>query len=93
MVKSYTDKQLHTQMLYLKSLFDVEWSKAKVEADNKRRADKITPSPLTPEEKAVFDALAEQADVALRRSAFHTVDLGALFSSVATPEARSMAVE
>ena len=57
MVKSYTDKKAHTQMPTPVAL-RARRSKAKVEADNKRRADKITPSPLTPEEREALDALA-----------------------------------
>ena len=82
MVKTFNDKALHTQLLFFKSLFDVEWAKAKVDADNKRRTEKLAVAPLAPEELAVFDTMKEHASRALGLSAFHTVDFPTLFAPV-----------
>ena len=80
MLKTYSDKQLHTQMLFFKSLFDTKWATTKIEADNKRRHDKLAITPLSVDEKAVFTELDAQASRALQHSAFDRVDLRALFS-------------
>jgi DNA polymerase alpha subunit A len=88
MMKTYTDKALHTQLLFFKSLFDHQWSLDKLAQDNKRRAEKIIPSALAPDEIATFRALTAQAEAELTRSAFHVVDLGSLF---ATPSASGAA--
>ena len=80
MCKTYTDKQLHTQMLFYKSLFDMKWSKEKVEQDNKRRADKLVPPQMALEEEETFKALTRQASESLDMSAFHTVDFQTLFA-------------
>lgn len=80
MVKSVTDKALHTQLLYFKCLFDAQWSNEKLEQDNKRRAEKIQPTPLAREEAAALNTLREQAHASLRLSAYDTVDFKQLFA-------------
>ena len=83
MCKTYSDKSLHTQLLSFKCLFDTKWAHAKLDADNKRRAEKINAQPLNHEEQRAFDTLANQAERALQASAYHTVDFGALFAAPA----------
>lgn len=80
MLKTHTDKALHNQLLFFKSLFDTKWAIGKVEADNKRRADKISPVPLSPDEQMICDSLTAQAARALSLSAYDTVDFGVLLS-------------
>ena len=80
MLKTYTDKQLHTQLLYYKSLFDVAWAHTKIDADNKRRAEKVTPTPLAPEDAQVLDGLTGQAERTLTLSAYDTIDVVHLFA-------------
>ena len=89
MCKSVTDKSLHTQLLSFKCLFDVKWAHEKLEQDNKRRSEKITPSGLSHEERGAFDELAAQADRALMASAYNTVDFNALFARTAGPTSSS----
>ena len=82
MLKTYTDKTLHTQLLFYKSLFDTKWAKSKIEADNKRRVEKIAMAPLSPDEQMLYDSLTAQAARALALSAYNTVDFGTLFAPV-----------
>ena len=79
MCKSYTDKALHTQLLFYKSLFDLKWSREKVEQDNKRRTEKISVPQLEIEEEQALERLTHQANISLQSSAFHTVDFAQLF--------------
>ena len=82
MLKTYTDKRLHTQLLYFSTLFDVNWSKTKIDADNKRRgpAEKTAAGGLSEQEEGLLAELKGVADAALGSSAFHTVDCKRLFS-------------
>jgi len=81
MLKSYSDKRLHTQLLFFKTLFDVEWARSKVEADCKRRDLPLEAAAthLEADEAALFGALKQQVVSALEPSAFDTVDLKSLF--------------
>ena len=80
MCKSYSDKQLHTQLLFYKSLFDLKWSKDKVEQDNKRRAEKVNVAAMDLDDEQTLARLAHQANLSLQSSAFHTVDFATLFA-------------
>ena len=74
-------------MLSYKCLFDSQWATAKLEQDNKRRAEKVHAVALTRDESGILDALAQQADRALRTSAYHTVDFANLFGGFASAPA------
>jgi len=86
MLKTYSDKDLHTQLLFFKSLFDHQWAKTKVETDNKRRTEKVAIAPLAPEEQQMYKELELQADRALRSSAFDRVDFGSIFGGFGGPK-------
>ena len=80
MCKTITDKALHTQLLSYKCLFDVQWAHKKLEQDNKRRSEKVLPSAMSPEESRAFDSLMQQADRALKLSAYNTIDMRSLLT-------------
>ena len=63
MLKRYSDKRLHTQLLFFKTLFDVEWARAKVEADCKRRDMPVEAAAthLEVEDAALLGSLKKQA--------------------------------
>lgn len=91
MCKSVPDRTLHTQLLYYKSLFDLPWSKTKVEQDNKRRAEKLSITSPSPAEEDLFRQMTAKADQELSRSAFHAVDFSSLFAQPSAPAGGSSA--
>jgi len=82
MFKTYTDRRLHTQLLFLKSLFDVEWSEKKMQVEEKRSGLPAHVEKLPPEDEVLFDKLCGDVAAALDKSAYNTVDFGSLFSGV-----------
>ena len=72
---------VHTQLLYLKSLFDLEWGAKKIEEDNKRRPVKLEAGVVAPEARATCERLKKQVISALDTSAYHTVNLSNLFNA------------
>ena len=83
MLKTYAEKRLHNQLLFYKSLFDVKWAHGKIEADNKRRTEKLSPSVLSADEMRTLGQLCAQAEEALGTSAYHVVDFGRLLTGCA----------
>ena len=81
MHKVVRDQQLHTQLLFLKSLFDEDWARNKVEQDNKRRPVKLDAGEIGPTAKGTCERLKAQVDRQLETSAYHTVDLSTLFNA------------
>ena len=81
MNKVVRDQAVHTQLLYLKSLFDLEWGAKKIEEDNKRRPVKLEAGVVAPEARATCERLKKQVVSALDTSAYHTVNLSNLFNA------------
>ena len=71
--------RLSASAIFYKSLFDLKWSREKVEQDNKRRTEKISVPQLEIEEEQALERLTHQANISLQSSAFHTVDFAQLF--------------
>jgi len=90
MLKTVPDKRLHTQLLYLKSLFDVEWGAKKMDAEAKRKG-QLPPSCELPEEvdAALLAKLTADVKAELNRSAYNTVDFASLFSAMFAPSGSS----
>lgn len=82
MCKTVTERALHSQLLFFKSLFDVKWAEEKVKADNKRRPEgaKQVPSALEKSDRKLCDDLWQQVENELVRSAYDSVDPVRLFS-------------
>ena len=83
MGKVVRDQQLHTQLLYYKSLFDLPWARQKVENDNKRRPVKLEVGAVSQDSVDTCERLKKQVDAALDTSAYHKVDLSSLFAACA----------
>jgi len=81
MLKIYGEKRLHNQLLFYKSLFDVRWAHDKIDADNKRRCEKVAADELAPVELNAFRDLAHQAEAVLCRSAYHVIDFPKLLGN------------
>ncbi|KAL1526185.1 hypothetical protein AB1Y20_014913 [Prymnesium parvum] len=83
MLKTHTDRRLHTQLLFLKSLFDVDWGIEKMQADAKRRG-QLPPTFELPGEldQVLLEKLTNDVSKTLKTSAFNTVDFSNLFASV-----------
>ena len=54
-------------MLFFKSLFDVPWAKAKAEADNKRRTEKVSVGGLDSDTTAALVVLTDQVTAVTAR--------------------------
>ena len=83
MGKVVRDQALHTQLLFLKSLFDLEWGSKKIEEDNKRRPVKLEAGAVDQGAKDTCERLKKQVVTALDGSAYHKVDLATLFAACA----------
>ena len=81
MAKVVRDQQLHTQLLFLKSLFDLEWGTKKIDEDNKRRPVKLEAGAVEQGAKDTCERLKKQVVTALDGSAYHTVNLATLFNA------------
>ena len=81
MLKTYTDKRLHTQLLFLKSLFDVQWSHKKMEAEEKRSGLPAHIESMPDQDVVLLNKLRDDVVAALDKSAYDTVDFSSLFSS------------
>lgn len=82
MLKTYSDKRLHTQLLFLKSLFDKDWSKKKMEVEEKRSGLPAGMDQLPAEDEVLLQKLCGDVAAALGKSAYNTVDFGQLFASI-----------
>jgi len=82
MCKTYTDRRLHTQLLFLKSLFDVAWSEKKMEVEEKRSGIPAHVEKLPAEDEVLLEKLCGDVVAALDKSAYNTVDFGQLFACV-----------
>jgi len=81
MTKVVRDQALHTQLLFLKSLFDLEWGTKKIDEDNKRRPVKLEAGAVEQGAKDTCERLKKQVVTALDSSAYHTVNLANLFNA------------
>ena len=81
MGKVVRDGALHTQLLFLKSLFDIDWARQKIEQDNKRRPVKLEAGAIGQDAVNTCERLKKQVDTALGASAYHKVDLNQLFAA------------
>jgi DNA polymerase alpha subunit A len=84
MLKTYSDRRLHNQLLYFRTLFDLQSARNKMEAANKRLAGKWAVPLLAPDEEAAFIELKNAVGSLLSLSAYNTVDCKRLFASGAT---------
>jgi len=73
MRKTYSEADLHTQLVFYRTLFDAEW------ASKKLGAEKASALSLGLDQEAALDSLKTKVDAMLHRSAFHRVDFGSLF--------------
>ena len=76
-----SDAQNSLGLLFYKSLFDVEWAKERIKAQNKRATVKVDDFAmrLSDEEQSQLGALRQQVVSALEPSAYNTVDFSSLF--------------
>jgi len=80
MCKSVRDDALHSQLLYLKCLFDVQWAKSK---QPKELKEATKASGLSEQQEGLMGVLNEQVGSVLRTSAYNTIS----FRSLLTGEA------
>ena len=82
MLKTHTDRTLHTQLLYLKSLFDVKRAEAKLSKAAAARDESPPDTDLPAEETVLFNKLHKDVADALKQSAYDTVDFATLLSGL-----------
>jgi len=74
MRKTFSEADLHTQLVFYRTLFDID------RANKKLGAEKANAMSLYPDQEAALNSLKMKVDAVLGRSAFHTVNIGAFFS-------------
>ena len=84
MSTEYTSEMLYLQMLYLKSLFDLQAEERMIAIENatrsQRNASLLLMPRMAPEQRRELETLCEDCCEFLKESSYNTVDLGSLFN-------------